>query len=210
LAGGVRETPLGQAPALGRISMRAQHMVLFPEDKAQPSKYVFARNEGDIQQTAGDLAAEYNSLTPQQRGDWVDVHIAAQWSAKVKKNAITVGCDPRSDSTTDLNTNGETPLSLVYPNGYDREFSSAHLVMQSGKVFEVGCASGRAFLRASSLTFDQPYRRIYKAGGDVVGLTQDGRLFRINGATSTPLQTGLDGRVYELAPNQSIGFLDVN
>lgn len=210
LAGGVHETALGQSPALGRISMRAQHMVLYPEDKTQPAKYVFARNEGDIQQTAGDIAVEYNSLTPQQRGEWVDVHLAAQWSAKVKKNTITVGCDPRSDATTDLATNGETPASLVYPNGYDREFASAHVVMQSGKIFEVGCANSRAFLKASTVTFDQPYKRIYKAGSDVVGLTKDGRLFRINGTSSTPLQTSLDGRVFELAPNQSIGFLDIN
>jgi hypothetical protein len=212
LAGGVRETALGRAPALGRIAMRAQHMILYPEDRAQPAKFIFARNEGDIQQAAGDMAVDYNSQTPQQRADWVDVHVAAQWSAKVKKTQVTFSCDPRSGSTSDIPiVNGEVPVSLIYPNGYDREFKVVHLAMQSGKVFELGCSSSsRGYIAGSGMTFDQPYKRIYKAGNDVVGLSRDGRLFRINGTSSTPLQTSLDGRVYELAPNNSISFLDVN
>jgi hypothetical protein len=210
LNNGVKETSLGQSPALGRIAMRAQHMVLYPEDRTQPAKYVFARSEGDIQQAAGDMAVDYNSETPQQRSDWVDVHVAAQWSAKVLKTKVTMACDPKSDKKTDVTTGSETPASLIYPNGYDRENVSAHIAMQSGKIFEVGCAGTAPFLRPSTLAFDQSYKRIYKAGNDVVGLTKDGRLFRINGATSTPIQTSLDGRVYELAPNQSVSFLDMN
>ncbi len=211
LIGGVKTAKLGKAPAQGRISMRAQHMILYPDDKALPSKYVFARDEGDLNQGAGDISVEYNSLTPQLRADWVDVHIGAQWSARVMKTKVKVGCDPRSDSTTELATNGETPASLLYPNGYDRAVKSAHVAMASGKIFDMGCdGSGRAYLRASPLVLDQRYKRIHKAGTDVVGLTADGRLFKITGSTSTPLQTSLDGRVYEIAPNQSVDFFPVN
>ena len=211
LTNGVKTTELGRAPAQGRISMRAHHMILYPDDKTLPAKYVFARNEGDLPQAAGDIAVEYNGLTPQLRAEWVDVHIGAQWSARVLKSKVKVGCDPRSDSTTELMTSGETPASLIYPNGYDRSLKTAHVAMQSGKVYELGCESGgRAFLRASSLILDQRYKRIQKAGSDIVGLTQDGRLFKITGSTSIPLQTSLDGRVYEIAPNVSTDFFGGN
>lgn len=208
LAGGVTTQKLGNAPTLGRIVMRGQHMILYPEDRSQPAKYVFARNEGDLQQGAGDIAMEYNALTPAQRGDWLDVHIGAQWSARVMKTKVKIGCDPRSDSATEINTGAETPVALIYPNGYDRALKNAHLAMSSGKVFELGCSGSSAFLRASHLTFDQGYKRIQKVGNEVVGLTNDGRLFKISGTTSTPLQTSVDGRVYDIAPNQFIEFLD--
>lgn len=209
LQNGVKTTKLGKTPALGRINMRGQHMVLYPDDKNLTAEYVFAHDEGKLAQAAGDIAVEYNALAPAQRGDWVDVHVGAQWSARVMKTAIKIGCDPRSESTTTVSTNGETPASVLYPNGYERAAKMAHVAMASGKIFEFGCESGgRAYLRASNTRFDQAYKRIYKAGTDVVGLTADGRLFRINGTSSTALQTPLDGRVYEIAPHQSVNFLD--
>jgi len=208
LTGGTNTTKLGKIPSLGKISMRGQHMILYPEDKNLPAKYVFSRDEGDIQQAAGDISVEYNTSTPAQRGEWVDVHIGAQWSARVLKTKVKVGCDPRSEVTSDIGTGGETPVALLYPNGYLREFKNAHVAMSSGKIFEMGCSGSSPYLRASNLTFDQRYKRIHKAGNDVVGLTQDGRLFKITGTTSSPLQTSLDGRVHELAPNQFIDFLD--
>lgn len=208
LNGGVTTNQLGSAPALGKIVMRGQHMILYPDDKNLPAKYVFARNEGEIQQAAGDIAVEYNTATPAQRGEWVDVHIGSQWSARLLKNKAKIGCDPRSENTVDVGTGGETPVALVYPNGYERGSKSAHVAMASGKIFEMGCENGRAFLRASAFAFDQAYKRIHKAGSDMVGLTKDGRLFKISGTTSLPIATSLDGRVHELAPNQFIEFLD--
>lgn len=208
LNNGVKTEQLGKSPAVGKISMRAQHMILYPDDKSLASKYVFARDEGDIQQAAGDISVEYNSMTPAQRGDWVDVHIGAQWSARVMKDKMRIGCDPRSDASSDLSNNGETAVALLYPNGYDRAVKSAHVAMASGKIFEIGCSNNRPYSRVSTLTFDQRYKRIQKAGNDVVGLTNDGRLFKINGNTSVALQTPLDGRVHELAPNLSVEFFD--
>lgn len=211
LSNGVKETSLGNAPAVGRIVMRAQHMIVYPEDKSQPAKYVFARNEGDIQQTAGDIAVEYNGLSAQQRADWVDVHMSAQWTAKVLKSKVVFACDPNANTSNEVAApNGETPAALVYPEGYSRESSKIHLVMESGKIFEIGCSNRRGYIAGSSLTFDQQYKRIQKVGNTVVGLSREGKLFTISGSTSSPLQTSLDGAVYDLVPNQSIGFLDPN
>ncbi|MGE4132247.1 MAG: hypothetical protein AB7F86_11455 [Bdellovibrionales bacterium] len=208
LSNGIVTTDLGQSPSLGKISMRGQHMILYPEDKSQPARYVFARNEGEIAQQAGDIAVEYNSLTSVERAQWVDVHIGAQWSAQIMKSKIKMGCNPRSSDTTDVSVGGETPAALLYPTGYDRAAPSAHLAMESGKIYEFGCQRGSPFLRASSMTFDQRFKRVLKSGPDVLGLAADGRLFRIQGATSSALQTSLDGRIYELAPNQLVSFFD--
>lgn len=208
LAGGVTTRQLGESPALGKLVMRAQHMILYPDDKSLPAKYVFARNEGDIQQAAGDIAVEYNGLAPAARAEWVDVHIGAQWAARILRDKMRIGCDPRSDSSTDVSNNGEIPVAMVYPNGYDRAARQAHVAMQSGRIFEIGCSGNRPYARPSSLSFDQPYKRIQKAGADVVGLTADGRLFRISGSTSTALQTPLDGRIHEISPNQHVEFFD--
>lgn len=205
---GLKVEQLGKTPALGKISMRAQHMILYPDDKSLPAKYVFARNEGEIEQAAGDIATEYNGLPSAQRAEWIDVHIGAQWAARILRDKVRVGCDARSDSNSEISANGEIATALLYPNGYDRTTRSALVAMQSGKIHEVGCNGNSPYFRPSSVTFDQPYKRIQKAGSDVVGLTVDGRLFKINGNTSTPLQTPLDGRVHELTPNSHIDFLD--
>ncbi len=201
-------TPLGQSPALGHIVMRSQHMILFPDDKAMKAKFLFVKNEGEIQQEAGDTAIEYNSQVPADRANWADVHIGAQWSAKIFKNKLVFSCDPRAATVSEVSTNGEVPVSALYPNGYDRAATSANLVMESGRIMEFGCQGTSAFLRASNVTFDQSYKRIYKVDGNVLGLSQDGKLFRISGSTSTQIQTSVDGRIFEIAPRQSYYFFD--
>jgi hypothetical protein len=205
---GAKLTQLGQSPALGHIVMRAQHMILFPEDKSLKAKYLFVNNEGEINQEAGDTAIEYNTASPLERNDWVDVHIGAQWMAKIMKNKLVFACDPRSARLTEVATNGDVPVSALYPNGYDRGASSANLVMQSGRIMEFGCQGGSAYLRASNVTFDQPYKRIYRIGAEVLGLSQDGKLFRIRGNTSIQIQTSVDGRITEIAPRQTYSFFD--
>jgi hypothetical protein len=201
-------TQLGQSPALGHIVMRAQHMILFPEDKSLKAKYLFVNNEGEINQEAGDTAIEYNTASPAERNNWVDVHVGTQWVAKILKDKVVFACDPRSARLTEVATNGEVPVSALYPNGYDRAASSANLVMQSGRIMEFGCQGTSAFLRPSNVTFDQTYKRIYKIGTEVVGLSQDGKLFRIQGNTSSQIQTSVDGRITEIAPRQTYSFFD--
>lgn len=201
-------TQLGQAPAVGRIVMRGQHMILYPENRSLPAKYVFARNEGEIRQEAGDIAIEYNSQSAQQRSEWVDVHMSAQWSAQLFRDRVKFTCDPRSTSTSEQTLGSERPVGFIYPEGYDRAASKILVAMESGNIFELGCQSKRPFYRASTVTFDLRFKRIQKAGGHVVGLTADGRLFKIENGKSTALQTSLDGRVFDLVPNESIQFLD--
>ncbi len=206
LDSGVEIEDLGTAPALGQIVMRGQHMILFPEDKTLTAKYVFARDEGELPQTAGDIAVEYNGLTPAQRTEWVGIHLGAQWSAKILKTKLVLACDPRAATSNDVSTNGETPVAAVYPNGYDRANMYAHLVMASGRVFEFGCNDKSAFLRASSEVLDGNFKRIHKAGGNVVGLGVDGKLYRIENGRSTLLSTAFDGQVFDLVPSQTYSF----
>ncbi len=208
-ANSVEAKVLGQSPALGHIVMRGQHMILYPDDKNLTAKYVFARNEGEIQQSAGDIASEYNSQSPQQRAELRDVHIGAQWTVKIYSSKAVFSCDPRSEASREISLNGEAAVSLIYPEGYDRAGRRIHLVTQSGRIFELGCeASKTPFLRQSNLTYDESFKRIQKVGTEVVGLTNDGRLFLINGSRSTLLATPLNGQIHEIAPNQSVDFFD--
>lgn len=209
VAGGAVETKeMGRSPALGHIVLRGQHMILYPDDKSLLAKYVFARDEGEIQQAAGDIAVEYNGQSPQQRAELLDVHIGGQWSAKVYASRVSLACDPGSEAKGDVSLSDDTAVGLIYPNGYDRGSLRAHLIMQSGRVFEVGCENKKPFLRAANLTFDQNFKRIHKAGGDVIGLSEDGRLFYINGGRSTPVPVSFSGQVHELIPSQTVDFLD--
>jgi hypothetical protein len=183
-------------------------MILLPDDKAQGSSYVFARGEGQIAQAAGDLAAEYNAQTPAQRADLVDMHIAAQWSARVYRDHVGFMCDPTNSVIQDVPLAGRVPASLVYPEGYDRASGSVDLVLDSGAMVELGCSAKKAFVRASSRSLDQKYKRVYKSGSETVGLRADGRLFKLNGTSSTPLQTSADGQIHELVPNENYSFFD--
>lgn len=201
----------GDSPALGHIVMRARFSILYPEDKSLPAKYVFQHNEGDLAQQAGDLAMEYNSQTPAQRAELIDMHLGAQWSVRVYRDHLVFSCNPRSADTQTVSLGGQVPASVIYPNGLDRAAKSVNVITQSGAVLEVGCNdSGNGYLKDASLVLDQAYKRVVRSGKQVLGLSKDGRLFAINGATSVPLQTSVDGQIFELSPVQAYGFYDKN
>lgn len=198
---------LGTAPGTGRIALRGQHMILFPEDRTQKARFVYARGEGENSQGAGDIAAEYNGQTPGQRAELVDVHIAAQWSARVYRDKVRLACDRDSESYSDLPFSG-TPSALLYPAGYDRGASSVVLSDDQGRLFDVGCEGNRGYVRPSLEVLDQPYRRVYKSGADILGLTSDGRLHRLLSRGSEAVSSPLDGQVLEIIPEQVVEFLD--
>lgn len=207
-ARGFTTAQLGAAPELGRIVMRAQHMILFPEDKANPARYVFARGEGEIAQQAGDVAADYNAQSAADRAKWVDVHMSAQWVARVLSDRVRFQCDPRSDATRDVALNSERPKTLIYPNGYDRGATSVQLQMESGKVFDVTCERGAGVVRPSSLTLDRVYKRLYRSGAETLGLGDDGKIYRVVNGQSSPVTTPFDGRIHDLAPSSGYSFFD--
>ena len=198
----------GKSPALGRIVPRGRLSILFPDDRKLPAKFVFFNNEGDIQQSAHDLAAEYNAQTPAQRADLVGLHLAAQWNVRVYHNHLLFNCDPRSAATEGLPLHGQVAASILYPDGYDRATYSAVLATESGALLDFGCNASKAFVSPSTLTFDQKYTRVLKVSNMVVGLTGDGRLFTISGSRSAPLQTSLDGRVFDVAPTERVDFFE--
>ncbi len=200
---------LGKAPAAGHIIHRAQHMVIFPDDKTLKSEYVFAQNEGKIEQSPGDMFVEYNNQTPEEKAKLVDFHSGAQWSARVYKNSIRFVCDPNSAATTDIQMPaGQIASNLIYVNGYDRGVYSTNLVMQSGAIYELGCANKKAYLNAApAIKLDQTYKRLYKVSGRTVGLTAEGKLFLVDGGKSTPLANDL-GRVLEIVPFQTFEFFE--
>lgn len=202
-------TALGSAPSLGQIVMRSHHMILFPDDKNLTARFLFARNEGEIAQQAGDQATEYNGQTPAERANFVDLHVGAQWNAQVFKDKVRFACNPRAHTKEELSTKGDAPVGLVYPNGIDRAAKTVQLVMASGKLMDMGCSGTSAFLRGSAMTLDQKYKSIYKVGGLALGLTSEGMLREIQGNSSRPFSLGkLDGQIHEIAPNQSFSFFD--
>lgn len=201
-------TALGKAPAAGHIIHRAQHMVIFPDDKTLKSEYVFAQNEGKIEQSPGDMFVEYNNQTPEEKAKLVDFHSGAQWSARVYKTSVRFVCDPTSANVTDLQMPaGQVASNLIYVNGYDRGVYSTNLVMQSGAIYELGCANKKAYLKESSVKLDQNYKRLYKVSGRTVGLTEAGKLFLVDGGKSSPLTTDL-GTVWEIIPFQTFEFFE--
>ncbi len=197
---------LGSAIATGKIVKRGQHMIIFPTDKTVKAQYVFANDEGQIAQSPNDFVTEYNAQTPDQKSNLVDLHIGAQWSARVYKNKVTLICDPKSPAQTDVNLPaGKVAANLVYPAGYARDVYTAQLLTESGEALELSCANKVASMKPSTLRLDQKYSRIYKANGVVLGLL-GGKLFKIDGDRSTALQTTIDGNIAEITSQQSFEF----
>lgn len=201
---------LGKSPAAGHIIHRGQHLVIFPDDKTLKSEYIFTRNEGTIAQTPGDLFAEYNAQTPEQKSNLLDFHSGTQWNARVYKNTLKLACDPTSANVTDLQyPNGQAPANLIYLNGYDRGAYSTQLMMQSGDIFELGCANKKAYLKAANVKLDQKYKRLFKVGNQTLGLTQEGKLFNVDGGKSTPVAAA-QGQYLEITPMQMFEFFETN
>jgi hypothetical protein len=202
---------LGTAPELGRVMMRAQHMILFPDNAASKARYLFARGEGEIPSIPGVQAEEYNNLSPSDRLSYVDAHSSAQWNTRVYKTKARFECDPRSPNVQEVQLS-DTPVGMLYVNGYDRAAKSAQLMGESGKVYDIGCNGRTAFVQPSQITLDQKYKTLYKVGGVTLGLTTDGFLREITGSSSRPfpLGKGLDGQIHELMPNQALGFFAEN
>ena len=200
---------LGQSPALGHIVMRAQHMVLFPEDKTLPARYLFTKNVGEVNQSPGDAFTEYNSQTPAQRSELVDFHSAAQWNAKVYKTKIKFTCDPKSAATSELSFNGSEAVAILHLNGYDRVAKTQYVVTNKAEIYEFGCNETlTSFLKLTSQKMDQEYLRIHKVGNTLIGLTADGRLRKISGTGSTALSNDFDGEIFEIAPRETFSFFD--
>lgn len=202
-------TQLGKAPAAGHIVRRGQHMILMPTDKSLKAGYVFSNNEGELTQSPSDLVTEYNNQTPDQKANLVDLHIAAQWSARVYKNSVKFLCDPRAttENTIALPA-GLTAAALVFPDGYARDKYTVQLTTASGAMLEIGCDNKRAFVRQSAVKLDQPYARVHRAGGKIFGLTAAGELFSLEGERSTPVATALQGSIIEIVPQESFRFFE--
>jgi hypothetical protein len=199
---------LGKTPLAGKIVKRAQHMIIFPTDKNQKAQYLFANDEGQIAQSPSDMVTEYNGQTPDQKANLVDMHIAAQWSARVYKTSVTFVCSPTSPATTVVKLpEGEVAANLVYPNGYSRDSYTVQLLTESGKALDIGCENKKASVKASNLRLDQPYSRIYKANGVVLGLS-NGKLYKIDGERSSGLQTTIDGSISEITTQQTFEFFN--
>ncbi len=197
---------MGKSPVVGKIFKRANHMVLIPDDKTLPGQYVFLQNEGPIAQSPSDMITEYNAQTPAEKAKLVDVHVAAQWNAKVFKNSIRFVCDPTSPATKDIALPaGKNAANLLYVDGYARANFSALLSTENGEIFELGCSNKAAYLKVSAVKFDQKYKRVYKINNRIFGLTFSGELFTIENGKSTAVK--LSKPVLEMAPNQIFTFM---
>jgi hypothetical protein len=200
---------LGNALSIGKIVRRAQHMILFPTDKTIKVQYVFANNEGTIEQSPSDFVTEYNAQTPEQKANLVDLHIGAQWSARVFKNSVTFACDPKSPNLTEIKLPaGATAANLIYPEGYARDKYTVSLSTTTGDVLELSCVGKKASVKSVAMRMDQQFDRVHKVNGIVYGIAQ-GNLFTIDGAgRSTPLTTELSGQIVEIVPQQTFEFFE--
>lgn len=209
--GGLKITQLGSAPHLGQIMIRREYFILFPDDKNLPAGYVFTKGEGELTQSAGADAVEYNSQTPQEKAQLVGIHYAGTWGAKVTANKIRFICDTYgSGNKVEQPISGGNPVSIVYPNGYDKLSTMAHIQLDNGTILEFGCQDKNTpYVKTSALHFDQVYKRIYKAGATTLGLTFDGHLFSLKNGIGTPLPTAFDGQVHELIANRTYTFFDL-
>lgn len=209
IANGTKVKSLGVTPVLGKIIMRAENMVLFPEDKTLPAGYVFANNEGSLEQSPGVDVDEYNKQNEKEKLSLITIHYGTQFKAKVVGNIVKMACDPKSPTLQDYSLpTGAKPQTFIYPEGYSREPKLANLQTEDGKVFEVGCQGTSGYVKQTTMTFDRLFKRIYKNGSQTLGLTADGNLFKISNGTSTPVQTNLQGSVFEIAPSFSYNFFD--
>lgn len=201
---------LGLAPELGKIVMRSQRMILFPSKLENDARYVFARGEGEIAQQAGNIAQEYNERKPAERALLVDAHMGAQWSARVYKDKVRMECNPGMNDVTELSLGGEEAVSLLYLNGYSSGTRNIQLITRSGKLFELGCSEEFVgSLEVSKRVLDRQFKRVYKVGELVAGLGADGSLYDIKGESSKAISLpGLDGRITEIAPQESFRFFD--
>lgn len=199
---------MGKLSSAGKIVKRGAHMVLFPTDRTKAAKYVFANDEGEVQQSPGEIITEYNEQTLEQKSNFVDLHISAQWTARVYKNLVRFACDPNSPSLKDVAIpSGVTPANLMYPTGYARDMYTVQLAMTDGSIYDIGCSNRSAFVRSSSVKLDQNYKRMYKVGDKVFGLSSAGQLFLVNGNSSTAVLSEL-GAVIEISPRQSYQFFN--
>ena len=197
---------LGNSPSAGKIVKRAAHMILIPEDKTLPGQYVFLKNQGNVSQSASDLITEYNAQSPSDKANLVDLHIGAQWTARIYKNSVRFVCDPTSSSAKDISLPaGMAAANLLYMNGYDRASFSTLLAMDNGDIYEMGCANRAGYVKVSNIKFDKKYKRIYKIDDKTFGLNFAGELFSIENGKSTLLN--LPGRIIEIAPNQIYSFM---
>ena len=202
-------TNIGKAPVAGHLIRRSQHMVIFPDDKKLKAEYAFARNEGTVAQSPGDVFVEYNNQTPEQKAQLVDFHSGAQWNVRVYKTTVKFVCDPNAATITDIAVPaGQEAANLIYPNGYDRGVYAVNLVMQSGDVYDIGCDNRKAFLKQSTaVRLDQKYKRIYKTNGRTMGLTAEGKLFSIENGKSTPVSS-VQNKILEIIPFQTFEFFE--
>ena len=201
---------LGDSPLLGKVVMRGQHMILFPEDKTQEARFVFARNEGPIAQAAGNQAVEYNQMSVADRTNVVGVHIGAQWNAIVSKNKAKLACDPRANTFQEVQFT-DRPIAIIYPTGYDRAAKSVNLTLESGKVATLGCNGSTPFLQDSNISYDRKFKSLYKVGDLTLGVSVDGDLLEVTSKGSRPYALpGLDGKAFDLVPNQAVDFFGEN
>jgi len=201
-------TSLGHSPAMGQIMVRASYYLIFPDDKTQPATFVFLNDAGPIVQAPGADALAYNQMTPAEKAELVGIHYGGTWGGRVYKSKVSFSCGMGA-SATELPVTGGIPVSILYPNGYSREAFSTFMQMDNGSVYEFGCTNGKTPFITKSAPFDQIYKQMYMSAGTTVGLTFDGRLFKIANGVSSLIANPYNGTITELAPNQVYGFFGV-
>lgn len=191
---------VGETAALGHIIKNKPGLLILPQDKNQKITRIYPTGETQA------ISVEYNDDTVANRSNVVDYYFAWTWNARIEKNKVTFFCDKRERPTlkSDVALNGEA-LSIVYPEGYSPANNFAYLMTTQG-VVKIGCTGSKGEVSAANVTIDSDIKRIHKAQGTTLALTQTGELLNMNNR-SERINLGI-GNIVDITSYTRATFFD--
>lgn len=203
---------LGQSPTSGILVSRAQNLILIPFDRNENARYVFVNNEGEVDQSAGEIISKYNEKTPAERAKMIDLHIAGRWAARLYADEVEFQCDPRSDATSTVKLPKGQAVGFVHLEGYNRGVQKTQVLVDTGDLFEISCdeRSLRAAVRPMAQQLPGDLVRVHKIAGRTFGVSRSGDLFEVEANQATLIKTGFNSGIDDIAPRQVFRFFDVN
>lgn len=201
---------LGQSPEEGFLVSRSQSLILFPFDRTKDARYVFVNNEGEVNQSAGELVSKYNEKTPAERAQLIDLHIGGRWAARLYTNEIEFQCDPRSDTVSKMNIPKGKAIGFLYLDGYDRGSQSTQILVDTGDIFEAACDSRslKPSITLSSRRLPGDLVRAHQVAGRTFGVSRDGLLYEIENNQAILIKTGFTAEIDDIAQRQVFRFFD--
>ena len=193
---------IGKTENYGQFAKSKMGLVFIPEDKKLAMSRIFQTGE------TSPLSGEYNDNVA-TRANVVDYYFAWTWNARVEKTKVKFFCDKRQNpaQANEVQLGGGEALSIVYTTeGYAPDKNYAYVNTTKG-VVKISCegTTGK-IVAANNVSVDADVKRVHKAGGTMLGLTNDGDLINLS-ANSTRVDLGL-GRIVDVTSFTRATFFD--